>query len=189
MPLCVHSIAKMYWKSYLDWTGACSDEKENGVKLEESKSQLCSCDENRVGPSLTSCLSDAGGTNFFFFLASTDSKADGKEMTSELVLSENSMVTPLCLKSGFSSTPSWDLNRQTSHFFRFLYYPLSSCLTFLASHLHTDWLLRLWLGNQVGSTNDHLANCYLPSTPKNWSTMRAELTEKLRVTYRICSLK
>ena len=27
------------------------------------------------------------------------------------------------------------------------------------------------------STTDHLANCCLPSTPKDWSTMKAELTE------------
>ena len=40
-------------------------------------------------------------------------------------------------------------------------FPLSdlSCL-----HFCTDWLSRLGLGNQVGSTTDHLANCYLPST-------------------------
>ena len=45
---------------------------------------------------------------------------------------------------------------------------------FLASHFHTDWLSWLGLGNQEGSTNDHLANRYLPSTPKDQSMMRAE---------------
>ena len=62
-------------------------------------------------------------------------------------------------------------------FFHFPFYPLSSCQTFLASHFRTDWLSRLGLGNQVGSTTDHLANCYLPSTPKDRSTMKEELTE------------
>ena len=53
-------------------------------------------------------------------------------------------------------------------------FPLSnlSCL-----HFRTDWLSRLGLGNQVGSTTDHLANCYLPSTPKDRSMMKEELTE------------
>ena len=46
----------------------------------------------------------------------------------------------------------------------------------LASYFRTNWLSWLWLGNQVGSTNDHLANCYQLSTPKDQSTMRAELT-------------
>ena len=54
----------------------------------------------------------------------------------------------------------------------------SSCQTFLASHFRTDWLSQMELGNQVGSTNDHLANRYLPSTPKDGSTIRAELTEE-----------
>ena len=44
-------------------------------------------------------------------------------------------------------------------------------------HFRTDWLSRLRLSNQVGSTTDHLANCYLPSTPEDQSTMTAELTE------------
>ena len=53
-------------------------------------------------------------------------------------------------------------------------FPLSdlSCL-----HFCTDWLSRLGPSNQVGSTTDHLANCYLPSTPKDRSTMKEELTE------------
>ena len=46
----------------------------------------------------------------------------------------------------------------------------------LASHFRTDWLSWLGLGNQVGSTTDHITNCYLPSTLKDWSVMRAELT-------------
>ena len=59
-------------------------------------------------------------------------------------------------------------------FFNFLFNPLSSSQVILASHFHTDWLLWLGLGNQVGSTTDHLANWYLPSTPKGWSMTRAE---------------
>ena len=57
-------------------------------------------------------------------------------------------------------------------------FPLSvpSCL-----HFRTDWLSRLGLGNQVGSTTDHLANCYLPSTPKDQSMMKEEQTEYLRI--------
>ena len=56
-------------------------------------------------------------------------------------------------------------------------FPLSD----LSCHyFRTNWISRLGLHNQVGSTNDHLANCYLPSTPKDRRTMRAELTEKLR---------
>ena len=46
----------------------------------------------------------------------------------------------------------------------------------LAFHFHTDWLSWLGLSNQVDSTTDHLTNCYLPSTPKDRSTMKAELT-------------
>ena len=42
---------------------------------------------------------------------------------------------------------------------------------FLPSHFCTDWLSWLGLGNQVGSTTDHLINCYLPSSPKDRSTM------------------
>ena len=41
-------------------------------------------------------------------------------------------------------------------FFHFPFYPHSSCLTFLASHFLSDWLSWLGLGNQVGSTVDHL---------------------------------
>ena len=41
-------------------------------------------------------------------------------------------------------------------FFHFPFYSLSSCQTFLVSHFHTDWHSRLGLGNQVGSTTDHL---------------------------------
>ena len=33
--------------------------------------------------------------------------------------------------------------------------PICSCQNFLASHLGTDWLSWLGLGNQVGSTTDH----------------------------------
>ena len=66
-------------------------------------------------------------------------------------------------------------------FFPIPFLPLSSCQTFLSSHFHTDLLSRLGLDNQVASTSDHLANCYLPSTPKDQSTMRTELTEKLRI--------
>ena len=44
-------------------------------------------------------------------------------------------------------------------------------------HFRTDWLSRLGLSNQVDSTTDHLTDCYLPSTPKDRSTMKAELTE------------
>ena len=35
-------------------------------------------------------------------------------------------------------------------------YSLSWCQTFLAPHFRTDWLTRLGLGNQAGSTTDHL---------------------------------
>ena len=41
----------------------------------------------------------------------------------------------------------------------------------LASHFRTDWLSWLGLGNQVGSTTDHLNNYYLPSTLKDRSTL------------------
>ena len=44
------------------------------------------------------------------------------------------------------------------------------------SCLHTHSLSWLGLGNQVGSTSDHLTTYYLPSTQKDQSTMRAELT-------------
>ena len=54
-------------------------------------------------------------------------------------------------------------------------------MSFLDSHFRTDWLSWLGLGNQVGSPYDHLANCHLPSTPKEPSTMRVELTEKLLI--------
>ena len=37
-----------------------------------------------------------------------------------------------------------------------------SCLSF-----PTDWLSRLGLGNQEGSTIDHFSNYYLPSTLKD----------------------
>ena len=40
--------------------------------------------------------------------------------------------------------------------FHFPIYPLYSCQTFLASHFHTNWLSQLGLGNQVGSTTNHL---------------------------------
>ena len=36
------------------------------------------------------------------------------------------------------------------------YIPHSSCQTFLSPHFCTDWLSRLGIGNQVGSTTDHL---------------------------------
>ena len=36
------------------------------------------------------------------------------------------------------------------------FYPLSSCQTFLSSHFRTNWLSWLGLGNQVGTTTDHL---------------------------------
>ena len=59
-------------------------------------------------------------------------------------------------------------------------FPLSdlSCL-----HFFTDWLSRLGLGNNVGSTTDHLANCYLPSTPKDRSRMKEELIEVVGIRY------
>ena len=47
-----------------------------------------------------------------------------------------------------------------------------SCINF-----RTNRLSRLGLSNQVDSTTDHLINCYLPSTLKDQSTMKAELTE------------
>ena len=47
------------------------------------------------------------------------------------------------------------------HFFNFPFYPLSSCQDILASHFRANWLSQLGLGNQVGSTTDHLANCYV----------------------------
>ena len=53
-------------------------------------------------------------------------------------------------------------------YFHFFFYPLSPCLTFLASYFCTDWLSRLGLGNQVVSTTDHLDNCHLPSTKIRW---------------------
>ena len=67
-------------------------------------------------------------------------------------------------------------------FLFFLFFPLPFSTRFPLSdisclHFRTDWLSRLGLGNQVGSTTDHLANCYLPSTPKDRSTMKEELTE------------
>ena len=34
--------------------------------------------------------------------------------------------------------------------------PAFHCQNFLASHFRTDWLSRLELGDQVGSTTDHL---------------------------------
>ena len=37
---------------------------------------------------------------------------------------------------------------------------LSSCQIFLPSLVRTDWLSGLGLGNQVGSTTDHLAVAY-----------------------------
>ena len=46
----------------------------------------------------------------------------------------------------------------------------------LASHFSTDWLSWLELGNQVGSTTNHLPNYYLPTTLKDQSTVRPELT-------------
>ena len=33
--------------------------------------------------------------------------------------------------------------------------PAFPCQIFLGSHFRTDWLSRLGLGNQVGSTTDH----------------------------------
>ena len=48
------------------------------------------------------------------------------------------------------------LLRLNIHNSLFPFHPLSSCQTFLASHLRTDWLSWLGLGNQVGSTTDHL---------------------------------
>ena len=80
--------------------------------------------------------------------------------------------------NGKKSLFCWQLPLWTHPcFFHFPFHPLSSCQTFLASHICTDWLSWLGLGDQVGSTNDHLANRYLPSTLKDWSTMRAELTQ------------
>ena len=46
----------------------------------------------------------------------------------------------------------------------------------LASRFRTDWLSQLGLGNQDGSTTDHLANFCLPSTLRDGSKMRAELS-------------
>ena len=54
----------------------------------------------------------------------------------------------------------------------FPFYQLSSSQTFLAFHFCTDWLSRMGLGNQVGSTNGHFANRYPQSTPKDESTMK-----------------
>ena len=70
----------------------------------------------------------------------------------------------------------WRMTDKGYVFFLFPFYPLSSCQTSLASHFPTDWLSWLGLGNQVGSTTDHLTNYYLPSTLRDRSTMRAELT-------------
>ena len=61
---------------------------------------------------------------------------------------------------------------------------LLSCL--LASYFCTDRLSWLGLGNQAGSTTDHLANSNLPSTPKDRSTLRAEAQQKL---FTACNLK
>ena len=52
------------------------------------------------------------------------------------------------------------------------FFPLPFLPTFLLSGLSclsfpTDWLSRLGLGNQVGSTTDHL-----PSAQKDWSTLK-----------------
>ena len=41
-------------------------------------------------------------------------------------------------------------------FFHFPSTPLSSCQFFLSSHFCTNWLSRLGLGEQLGSTTDHL---------------------------------
>ena len=41
----------------------------------------------------------------------------------------------------------------------------------LATHFRTNWLSWLELGNQVGSTTDHLTDHYLHSTPKDRSTI------------------
>ena len=52
--------------------------------------------------------------------------------------------------------------------------PAFPCQIFLASHFHTYRLSQLGLGYQVGSTTDHLFY-YIHRTPKDQSTMRAEL--------------
>ena len=62
-------------------------------------------------------------------------------------------------------------------FFHFPFLPAFPLSDLSCLHFRTNWLSRLGLGNQVGSTTDHLANCYLPSTPKDRSTMKEELTE------------
>ena len=41
-------------------------------------------------------------------------------------------------------------------FFHVPLYPLSFCQNILAPHFRTDWLSKLGLGNQVGSTTNHL---------------------------------
>ena len=82
----------------------------------------------------------------------------------------------MCFGMMLSKRFSWKKqDRCQPKFFIILlpFYPLSSCQTFLASHFRIDWLSRLGLGKQVGSTTDHLANWYLPSTPKERSTMSA----------------
>ena len=64
-------------------------------------------------------------------------------------------------------------------FFHFPFYQLSSVRPLLPSF--TQLAFATGLGNQGGSTTDHLANCFLPSTPKYQSTMRAEQKKYISV--------
>ena len=56
------------------------------------------------------------------------------------------------------------------------FYPLSCCWSFNLS-CHCRLASRLELGNQVGSTADHLSSCCLIQHTEDLSMMRAELAE------------
>ena len=57
-------------------------------------------------------------------------------------------------------------HKEARYFINFPFYLLSSHQTFHASPLPTDWLSQLGLGNQVGSSADHLELLPTPNTDK-----------------------